>query len=83
VAVASIKGNKAAEKAKRALDASNIPSIIMPKSFLRAHTAPAMGLAALEKTLHFQEKLLMVPKDFKIEARLLVRSALKKDINEI
>ena len=83
VPVATIKGNRSAEKAKRALDSNNIPSMIMPKSFLHPHSTSSEENTNIEKSSHYQEKLLMVPKDYKMEAKILVRSALKKDISEI
>lgn len=83
VPVARIKGNKSAEKAKRALDSNNIPSVIMPKAFLHSNPAPTEMEGQIEKSAYNQEKLLMVPKDYRFEAKLIVRNALKRDISEI
>jgi len=83
VAVASIRGARLGEKARSALDASNIPSILMPGSFARISVSFSNAPQAVEKSAHYREKLLMVPRDFKFEARILVRSVLKKDSYDI
>jgi len=79
VAVANIKGTKLAEKAKNALDANNIPSIIMPKTFAQTFHKPAGGKNALGTSGYYQEKLLMVPREYKHDAKLIVKSILKKE----
>ena len=79
VAVANIKGAKLAEKAKNSLDANNIPSLIMPKTFAQTFHKPAGGKNALGVSGYYQEKLLMVPREYKNEARIIVKSALKKE----
>ena len=79
VAVANIKGTKLAEKAKNALDANNIPSMIMPKTFAQTFYKSAGGKNALGASGYYQEKLLMVPREYKHEAKLIVRSTLKKE----
>ncbi len=79
VAVANIKGTKLAEKAKNSLDANNIPSMIMPKTFVQPFNKPARGNNVLEASGYYQEKLLMVPREYKNEAKIIVKSALKKE----
>ncbi len=79
VAVASIKGTKLVEKAKNGLDANNIPSMIMPKTFAQPYNKPAKGNSALNASGYYQEKLLMVPREYKNEAKIIVRDALKKE----
>ncbi len=79
VAVASIKGNRLAEKAKNGLDANNIPSMIMPKTFDQPYHIPAKGNSALNASGYYQEKLLMVPRGYKNEAKIIVRDTLKKE----
>jgi hypothetical protein len=79
VAVANIKGTKLAEKAKNALDANNIPSMIMPKTFSQPFNKPARGNNAFNASGYYQEKLLMVPREYKNEAKLIVKNTLKKE----
>lgn len=79
VAVANIKGNKLAEKAKNSLDANNIPSMIMPKTFAQPFNSPAEGNKAFEASGYYQEKLLMVPREYKSEAKMIVKNVLKKE----
>ncbi len=79
VAVANIKGTKLAEKAKNALDANNIPSQIMPKTFAQPFNKPAGGNQVFYASGYYQEKLLMVPREYKHEAKLIVKSTLKKE----
>ncbi|MGH8016635.1 MAG: hypothetical protein ACREBV_10620, partial [Candidatus Zixiibacteriota bacterium] len=83
VAVARIKGIKLAEKARNALDANNIPSMLMPKSF--SHQASSMSAApgVFERSEQYREKLLMVPKEYQGEAKFIVIGVLKRDSQEL
>ena len=80
VAVANIKGRRLAERAKHALDANNIPSMIVPESFGSSFTTPINSDGAVEISGVDDEKLLMVPREYKDEAKILVRSVLKKEL---
>lgn len=79
VAVANIKGTKLAEKAKNSLDANNIPSMIMPKLFAQSFHSPSEGNKAIGAAGYYQEKLLMVPREYKNEAKTIVKNVLKKE----
>jgi uncharacterized protein YbaR (Trm112 family) len=81
VAVVNIKGRKLAERAKLALDANNIPSIIVPHSFASPIKSPINSDGALEISGIDDNKLLMVPREFKIEAAILVKSVLRRELN--
>jgi hypothetical protein len=83
VAVANIKGTKLAEKAKNSLDANNIPSMIMPKTFAQPFNSPEEVNKQIEAPGYYQEKLLMVPREYKSEAKIIVKNVLKNETSQL
>ncbi len=79
VTVAKIKGTRLAEKAQNGLNANNIPSMIMPKTFGNVFNTPAGYNITSELSGYYQEKLLLVPRGFQNEAKLIVKNVLKKE----
>lgn len=79
VSVANIKGRRLAERAKQALDSNNIPSMIVPQSFESPFKTPIGQEGAMEISGTDDEKLLMVPREYKSEAAILIKSILKKE----
>ena len=77
--VANIKGAKLAEKAKESLDANNIPSILMPKSFTGVSSVTNSTNQAMDVIVQSEESLLMVPREYKSEASLIVKNLLNKE----
>ena len=78
VVVGKLSGTKLLEQAKRIMDSNNIPSVIIPSSFAKPFKAPLDDDSLFELSGFDDEKLMMVPRDFKIEAKLIMRSFLRQ-----
>ena len=74
VVVGQLSGTKILEQAKRIMDSNNIPSVIIPSSFAKPFKAPLDDDSLFELSGFDDEKLMMVPRDFRIEAKLIMRS---------
>jgi hypothetical protein len=80
VPVANLKGRRLAERAKTSLDSNNIPSMIVPHSFARPFNAPSNSDGAFEISGTDNNKLIMVPQEYKEEAAMLIKNFLKKEL---
>lgn len=79
ISVAHIKSANQAQNAQKSLDANNIPSIIMPMTFSRLTSAANNSEEAIELIMQTEEILLMVPREYKIEAGLIIKNMLRKE----
>jgi len=79
VTVAHSKEKKLVEKAKNTLDVGNIPSMIMPKSFERQVKSSGHSGKGTELSAAGEEKLLMVPREYKTEAKEILRGVFKNE----
>jgi hypothetical protein len=77
VQICGVRSNLGAENAKGALDSNNIPSVIMSSKFFSGgkhrveSTFPGLGL--------YDYSLILVPKEFREEAEIVVEAALGDD----
>ena len=78
VVVGQLSGTKLLEQAKRIMDSNNIPSVMMPSAFSKPFNAPMDDKRLFELSGYEDEKLMLVPRDFKIEAKLIMRSFLRQ-----
>ena len=80
VVVGKMSGTKALEQAKRIMDSNNIPSVMIPSSFAKPFNAPLDDDRLIELSGIDDEKLMMVPRDFRIEAKLIMRNFLRQKL---
>lgn len=78
VVVGKLSGTKLLEQAKRIMDSNNIPSVMMPATFAKPFKAPLDDDRLFELSGFDDEKLMMVPRDFRVEAKLIMRSFLRQ-----
>ena len=78
VVVGKLSCTKTLEQAKRIMDSNNIPSVMIPAAFAKSFNAPLDDERLFELSGFDDEKLMMVPRDFKIEANLIMRSFLRQ-----
>ena len=78
VVVGKLSGTKTLQQAKRIMDSNNIPSVMIPAAFAKSFNAPLDDERLFELSGFDDEKLMMVPRDFKIEAKLIMRSFLRQ-----
>ena len=78
VVVGKLSGTKSMEQAQRIMDSSNIPSVMIPATFEKPFKAPSDDDRLFELSALDDEKLMMVPRDFKNEAKLIMRSFLRQ-----
>lgn len=78
VVVGKLSGTKLLEQAKRIMDSNNIPSVMMPATFSKPFKAPLDDDRLFELSGFDDEKLMMVPRDFRVEAKLIMRSFLRQ-----
>lgn len=79
--VANIKGRRLAERVKNILDSNNVPSMIVPQSFASPFKTPISTDGAVEISGVDDEKLIMVPREYKEEAEIIVKNILKKEFH--
>ena len=80
VVVGKLSGTRILEQAKRIMDSNNIPSVMIPATFAKPFNAPLDDDRLAELSGFDDEKLMMVPRDFKIEAKLIMRSFLRQEM---
>ncbi len=78
VAVGKLSGTRILEKARQIMDSNNIPSVLIPAAFAKPFNAPLDDDLLFELSGFDDEKIMMVPRDFQIEAKLIMRSVLKQ-----
>jgi predicted amidophosphoribosyltransferase len=80
VVVGKLSGNKILEQAKQIMETNNIPSILIPTTFAKPFNAPLDDDKLFELSGFDDEKLMMVPRDFQIEAKLIMRTVLRNEM---
>ncbi len=75
VEVCGVKDNDRAQAAKTALDSSNVPSVLLSSRFLSGQSTPDSDLADVSGEV----TVIMVPRDFRDEAEIVVESVLGDD----
>lgn len=78
VAVGKLSGTKILEQARQVMDSKNIPSVMIPAAFAQPFNAPLDHERLFELSGFDDEKIMMVPRDFQIEAKLIMKSVFKQ-----
>ncbi len=76
VQVGTVKSNGRAGQAKEALDSNNIPSVVMPSKFGPGDVYQALAGAVKPGS---DACLIMVPREFKEEAEIIIETVLGED----
>ncbi len=78
VVVGTLNDTKILEQARQIMDSNNIPSVLIPSTFAKPYNAPLDDDRLFELSDFDDERIMMVPRDFQIEAKLIMRNIFRQ-----